>query len=187
MQSFLQYRQFGLAVEEQLQRGKEKAVTWTETSDQPSQPALPLIHEAPEVVKHPPVSVSDAACENGAYKDDLELGRTNTIAITRTRYSARTALGHALTGIQARDRTTHEGKGSKVFVVNWEGEHDPLNPRNYSQATRIGMTLVLSAIAFVVTAASSIDTAILPQASADFGVSEVVESLTTGAFNPLVA
>jgi hypothetical protein len=89
-----------------------------------------------------------------------------------------------LTGIHARDRTTREGKGSKVFVVGWEGEDDPLNPRNYSTITRVGLTLVLASISFVVTAASSIDTAIIPQAAAEFGVSEVVESLATGMCNP---
>jgi hypothetical protein len=106
------------------------------------------------------------------------------MARTRTRFSARTALGHALNGIHARDRKTHEGKGSLVFVVNWDGERDPLNPRNISIPTRIWLTLIVSAIAFVMTAASSIDTAILPQASAEFGVSDVVESLAaTGMYS----
>ncbi|KAJ8096434.1 major facilitator superfamily transporter [Lipomyces tetrasporus] len=178
MQSFLQYRRIGLAVQKQLARDQEKA-TWAEGPCRTAQPALASTYEAPTTVLHPPISIPDAASENGTYEDNAELDQTGSFVLTRTQYSARTALGHALTGIHARDRTTHEGKGSKFFVVSWEGECDPLNPRNYSKATRIGTTLLVSAIAFIVGAASSIDTTILPQASVEFGVSEVVESLAT--------
>lgn len=164
MQSLLQYRRFGLAVQKQLRRDQEKTTTMAES---PCQSILPT-PEPPIVAQCPRTSFAEAVSE------------TDSVISTRTRYSARTALGHALTGIYARDRTSSEGKGSKVFIVNWEGESDPLNPRNWSKSSRIGTTLIISTIAFVVGAASSIDTAILPQASAEFGVSDVVESLATG-------
>ncbi|KAF3763974.1 hypothetical protein M406DRAFT_65239 [Cryphonectria parasitica EP155] len=99
-----------------------------------------------------------------------------------TQYSARAALGHSLTGVHARDRRTHEGKGEKVFVVGWEGPDDPLNPRNWPLSRRISCTLQISLIAAGVGAASGIDATVLPQAAASLGVSEVAESLDTGMY-----
>ena len=57
-----------------------------------------------------------------------------------------------------------------------------MNPKNRSVARRVGATVIIAAIAFVVTAAYAIDTAILPQAAAEFGVSAVVESIATGMY-----
>jgi hypothetical protein len=95
--------------------------------------------------------------------------------------TARTAFGPGL-GIHPREHTTNEGKGGKVFVVDWEGDDDPLYPRNWSIVYRIWLTLVLALISFVVGAASSADTAILPQAAAEFGVSSVAQSMSIGSW-----
>ncbi|KAK9356413.1 major facilitator superfamily domain-containing protein [Lipomyces doorenjongii] len=94
----------------------------------------------------------------------------------------RSTMGHALNGIQVRDRTTLEGKGGRVFIVGWDGECDPANPHNFSKARRVMTTLIVAAVGFVVGMASSIDSAVLPQAASDFGVSEVAESLATGIY-----
>ncbi|KAL8680507.1 MAG: hypothetical protein Q9186_003306 [Xanthomendoza sp. 1 TL-2023] len=97
-------------------------------------------------------------------------------------------LGIALTGINVRDRTTKEGPsdpsvhGNKVFVVGYEGERDSLNPHNWSYSTRICATVNIAFIGWIVGFASSVDSAVLRQASEDFGVSEAVESLATGLF-----
>lgn len=93
-----------------------------------------------------------------------------------------TTLGLSLTGIEVRDRTTKEGGSAsgKVFVVAYEGEKDPMDPRNWSFARRLACTLVISLIGGVVGWASSIDSAALPQGMAAFGVSDVTESLATG-------
>jgi hypothetical protein len=186
MQSILQYRRIGLAVQRQLDRDQEKAVALTtgETVDKDSQLPIPApSNQAPAAISVPPLSRSSTeSLEVDTHKeeDNIDTDRSGDIKQTRTQLSQRTALGYALTGIHARDRTTHEGKGSKVFVVGWEGKDDPLNPRNHSTISRVLATLILATIGFVVIAASSIDTAVLPQASAEFGVSEVVESLATG-------
>jgi hypothetical protein len=128
---------------------------------------------------------SNSSSTTSPSEDEEEVRRTAT---AQTQYTARTALGHALAGIHARERTTREGKGGKVFAVDWEGESDPLNPRNWSVAYRLCVTLIVASIAFIVGVGSSADTAILPQAAVDFGVSEVVESLSIGKFsNPLHA
>ncbi|KAL6713753.1 hypothetical protein ACLMJK_008245 [Lecanora helva] len=92
------------------------------------------------------------------------------------------ALGTTLTGIDVRDRSTKEGGEGKVFVVGFEGEDDIMNPHNWSRWTRFGATLNIAAIGWVVGLASSIDSAALMQATADFEVSEVTESLATGLF-----
>jgi hypothetical protein len=108
----------------------------------------------------------------------------HVVETTQTRHSTRTALGHSLTGILARNRHAHEGHGGKVFVVDWEGPHDRLNPHNWSTPRKVGVTLQISLIGFFLTAASGIDATVLPQAAADLHVSQVAESLATGEYSP---
>ncbi|KAE8393546.1 major facilitator superfamily domain-containing protein [Aspergillus alliaceus] len=85
-------------------------------------------------------------------------------------------------GVQPRGITDSIGTPSSVFIVDWEQDRDPMNPRNFSMATRITATLIVSALAFAVGAASSIESAVIPQNSAAFNVSEVVASLATGLY-----
>lgn len=103
---------------------------------------------------------------------------------TRSLRSFGTRLGHSLTGINARDRTTKEGgnRDEEVFVVGFENEEDMTNPHNWSNARRITVTLLVANIGIVVGVASSIDSSILMNASQDFGVSQVTESLATGLY-----
>lgn len=68
-------------------------------------------------------------------------------------------------------------EGRPVLIVEWDGPDDPLNPRNWPFARRFTATLVITSIAFMVGAAASIDTAVLPQAADSLGVSHVVEIL----------
>ena len=113
-------------------------------------------------------------------------------SIVATHDSMGTTLGTALTGIDVRDRTIKEGsaaatagkeaKDQKVFVVGYEGERDVLNPHNWSYGTRIWATVNIAFIGWIVGFASSVDSAALEQATRDFGVSEVTESLATGLF-----
>ncbi|KAG8533960.1 uncharacterized protein KY384_001702 [Bacidia gigantensis] len=111
--------------------------------------------------------------------DDLAMDKVDT------KKTIGTALGTTLTGIEVRSRTTREGGGEgvqKVFVVGYEGASDPMNPHNWSRATRIGATVNIASIGWIVGFASSVDSAALMQASKTFGVSEVAESLATGLF-----
>ncbi|KAI1078916.1 major facilitator superfamily transporter [Whalleya microplaca] len=195
MQSYLQARRIGLAAKAQIERDLEKARLITVTST----------HRAPATdggVSHPrPASLSEKEDDLPAEPDSKEtngdsnsqevasdssseddVARVPTTATIRTQYSEGAALGHSLTGIHARDRQTHEGKGGKVFVVGWEGPDDPLNPRNWSIGKRVSCTLQISIIAAAVGAASGIDATMLPQAAADLGVSQVAESLDTGLY-----
>lgn len=69
------------------------------------------------------------------------------------------------------------GDGKDVYIVDWDSPSDPQNPKNWSTPRRLRMTIILFFIAFVVTAASAIDSAVLVPASSDLGVSEVTEAL----------
>lgn len=70
----------------------------------------------------------------------------------------------------------------EVFVVGWDGPDDPSNPKNFSMTVKIGTTLIVALIAFVVGAASATDAAVLKQSSEEFHVSDVVGSFSTGTF-----
>ena len=124
-------------------------------------------------------SINTGPSGRGGTLDCGVISRTSTIA---TRKSMGTALGTTLTGIDVRDRSTKEGGQGKVFVVNYEGEQDIMDPHKWSTWTRIGATINIATIGWVVGFASSVDSAALTQASAEFGVSEVTESLATGLF-----
>lgn len=200
MQSYLQSRRIGLAVQAQIERDRERAALITRNSgawpqdgiqnqqDKARQGAdaaslkekdvtdTPAENQTPDLERQ-----SSSSSESSSRDEDLGTAahRVHTAA---TQYTARAALGHSLTGIHARDRATHEGKGSKVFVVGWEGPNDPANPRNWSVRKRVCCTLQISIIAAAVGCASGIDATILPQAAVDLGVSEVSESLATGNF-----
>jgi hypothetical protein len=66
-------------------------------------------------------------------------------ATTRTQQSTGAAFGRAITGVNVRDRTTHEGeKGGLVFVVGYQGEKDPLNPHNWGYGIRIFSTVTIA-------------------------------------------
>lgn len=72
--------------------------------------------------------------------------------------------------------------GEQYFQVGWEQPTDPFNPQQWSTARRICSTLMVCMIALLTTMASSIDAAILTEASEEFGVAEVVESLATAMY-----
>lgn len=202
MQSYLQYRRIGHAAQAQIQRDLEKANLIT-IRNQEETPRRSLSQSGDEVLReeaekkeepeeeeekqdpHTPGRYRDSSSSISSLSTSQEIepvavDRVHTAATAHTQYSARAALGHSLTGIHARDRLTHEGKGEQVFVVGWEGDSDPLSPRNWSTPKRVGVTLQISAIAFAVCAASSIDAAVVPQAAAEFGISEVAETMATG-------
>ncbi|KAI1339868.1 major facilitator superfamily transporter [Xylariaceae sp. FL0016] len=203
MQSYLQFRKIRLAVKAQVERDVEKARLVTLDSRVPRPPG----NKNHGTGQAGSCRDTDARCDGPAHgsgilddenvdseedrdesasdsssSDSVLAERVPTCATVRTQYSARAALGHSMTGIHARDRRTHEGKGSKVFVVGWEGPDDPLNPRNWPVSKKIGCTLQISLIAATVGAASGIDATMLPQAAADLGVSETAESLDTGLY-----
>ncbi|KAK7202386.1 major facilitator superfamily domain-containing protein [Myxozyma melibiosi] len=80
------------------------------------------------------------------------------------------------------EKESADDSADDVFIVGWDGPDDPSNPRNFSLTIKLGTTLIVAMIAFVVGAASATDSAVLKQSSEEFHVSEVVGSLSTGAY-----
>lgn len=193
MQSIRQSKHILAAVKAQLERDAEKAQHRTRAAEAQEQSATPGQQTVdPEKGERSTQrrqsteslgSISPrSSTSSNASTLDLDSGAAHRVATAATQYTARAALGHSLTGVDARDRRTHEGKGEQVFVVGWEGPDDPLNPRNWTIARRVSCTLQISLIAAGVGAASGIDATVLPQAAESLGVSEVAESLATGLY-----
>lgn len=195
MQSLRQSRHIERAVRAQIDRDREKTLRRTLiTGGQDDQAGVlqaqpPLDPEKAMPDSEPRRSTEtleradSRSSSNTDYNGSQELAEeAHRVATAATQYTARAALGHSLTGIHARDRRTHEGKGEQVFVVGWEGPEDPLNPRNWPVARRVSCTLQISLIAAAVGAASGIDATVLPQAARSLGVGEVAESLATGMY-----
>lgn len=158
MQSLLQYRQIGIAARAQLDK---------KTGDSPG-------------------TASPVAAPNAS---DVEMREAPTTGTTQHSY-ANSSTTHTrnrnenvepfrseLPGISVCNRTS---EGHQVFVVGWTGSDDPLTPYNWALARRVGATLQISLIGLLLTAASGIDAAVLPQAAQELGVSHVAESLATG-------
>jgi hypothetical protein len=199
MQSFLQYRRFGRHLQRQLERDRARSEKRNEDQNGTQSPPAtneidpPLIEE--EIEKdlerdletgNPRLELtlsnssdSTAVYSSASESEDEETSPNSLHGINTTG----TQLGVSLTGIDVRSRTTIEGKElGKVFVVGYEGEKDPLNPHNWPLRPKIIVTANIAAIAMIVGFASSIDSAAIPQASKEFGVSDVTEALATGLF-----
>lgn len=137
----------------------------------------PLKEEAEE-------ELQDDDADSDEEDHDLTAQRTALSRMTtqESRITARTALGHSLTGINIRKRSTKEGGEGNVFVVGYEGPDDPNDPHNWPFWKRVPCTLLIAAIGCVVGLASAIDSSGLAQAAQNFGVAPVTESLATGLF-----
>jgi len=112
--------------------------------------------------------------------------RPDALSSQTTHQSFGASLGTAMTGVNVRSRQTqegkHEGQSAKVFVVDFQGSEDLLNPHNWSIGIRLWCTFLIAFIGFVVGVASSIDSSALPHAAREFHVAESVESMATGLY-----
>jgi hypothetical protein len=150
MQSLRQSRHLLSAVKAQVERDQDRARLRTLNAEdsepatataalsgknadpeKAAQDAEPRRHRRPSAESTPRPSLSSSSTNSDQASDQLS-NTAQRVPTAATQYTARAALGHSLTGVHARDRRTHEGKGSKVFVVGWEGPDDPLNPRNWT-------------------------------------------------------
>jgi len=207
MQSILQYRRFGAHVKQQIDRDQLQDHGITEkdsTLPRSHSDVTPLsadddadLEKGIESPSRDPVEEDyrrESVEENNSHDRDRErrcdtteagggaLGQSLSRASTQRTMGTR--LGLTLTGIDVRDRTTNEGgdQDRQVFVVGFEGDHDQMNPHNWSITRRMVATFMVAAIGAVVGIASSIDSSALREAAAEFHVSEVVESLATGLY-----
>ncbi|KAK9234238.1 major facilitator superfamily domain-containing protein [Lipomyces kononenkoae] len=152
MQSYIQYRKIGRVLRQQFDTDHEKTIPLTDESRTVSSAGLP-----------------EAAIETEK-------------AAASSQVMGNRVTSYAFNAVQVREKTMLDGQMQQVFIVDWDGERDPANPFNFSTIRRVTATLIVAAVAFVVGMASSIDSAVLSQASADLEVSEVAETLATGIY-----
>nr|POE64978.1 putative efflux pump kojt [Quercus suber] len=77
---------------------------------------------------------------------------------------------------------THDEQHGHLFVVDFEDDHDPYNPKDYSIARKLATTGIVGCTGLLVGWASAIDSTATPQARASFHVSELVEDLATALY-----
>lgn len=161
MQSYLQYRRLGNAVRKQL-------------GD------LEVRRDAPSTVNETLGSVGDSTANpDHVAQAEPELN-AESAARNASRASEKTALAYSLAGVTVQKQIGSSDQNAPLFVVGWDGDDDPLCPRNFSFSKRLVATLLVSALGWVVGAASSINSGVLPQNTEAFHVSDVVGSLVTG-------
>jgi len=203
MQSLLQYRRFKGLVQQQHEGTKEKVQTPNENGSSGTLTGGSLPHSPEEKdlekgdddtirepstaldngtdqsqAQHPTEEVEDSAPQNE--NDDHEM--SNYLSQMSTQQSHGHRIGRAMTGVEVRKRNTNEGGDGNVFIVGYHDDNDPMNPHTWSNLKRIWITFMVASIGFVVGVASSIDSMAIPQASQEFHVSEVVESMATGLY-----
>lgn len=165
----------GATTEEPRQRGLE------EEEEEYDVGAREEPHDPSERRDHLPPPSTEQRQKQREEVEDPNLSRISTQKSGRSGLSkSGTALGRMLTGIKIRKREESEGGEGNVFIVDYQGEKDPMNPHNWGWGIRLWVTFMVASIGFVVGVASSIDSIAIQPAAQDFGISEVAESLATG-------
>lgn len=168
MQSYLQYRRIGSTVRKQVDQflGESEAYV-----------GIPVTGHSN------PSDLDGNVNREREAEDSRENINHGHLQSANTTSSQRIALANSLAGVEVQNRADDaSSQPNLLFVVGWEDENDPLNPRNYSLTRRLIATLIVSALAFIVGAASSINSGVLPQITEAFHVSDVVGSLVTGMY-----
>ncbi|CAC9891684.1 unnamed protein product [Aureobasidium pullulans] len=202
MQSYFQYRRFRHGLEAQIETDRNR----TRAVDRANQDLPPIdTSRASDVEKDRTeeeeekydIGADDEPRDPGQERECLpphdpqaqqpqasgaDLSRLSTTKSGRSGLSrSGTALGRILTGIKVRKREEHEGGEGNVFIVDYHGETDQMNPHNWGWGIRLWITFMVASIGFVVGVASSIDSVAIQPASREFGISEVAESFGAGA------
>lgn len=157
MQSYLQFRRLGHVVDRQLENAPKHGA-----------------HSSMKPVDAAPPVLSSRASQ------DVANPALSPLSQKPSQHSEKSGLAQSLAGIDIQKQLDPSNPNSHVFVVGWESDTDPLNPRNFSYTRRMVATLLVTALAFIVGAASAIESGVLPQITETYGVSEVVGSLVTG-------
>lgn len=181
MQSLLQYRSIGRHVEAQVQQSQRKFQARPDLTLAFEQSPAEATPNGTKNLPHLPNARIDCTSDAEKLKrNDAKPTARPAQHITNGATQAWEDLVGSLPGVCIQDGSAFKGFSDPIFVVNWQGEDDPLNPRNWSIARRVVVTIQVSLISAAVVIASSIDATALPQAADEFGVSHVVESMATG-------
>lgn len=132
---------------------------------------------------------------NGSNGHTCDKTRPNALAPIRSRISTRSHQSYEVTDGYATfneddgDETIPEAKEegqvgqANEFIVSWDGEEDPMNPKNsHSLARKWLIVLILSASSLCVTCASSMYTFTYAQIEAEWGCSREVATLGLSLF-----
>ncbi|TFB01331.1 putative efflux pump kojT [Trichoderma ghanense] len=166
MEAYRQYHSLGTRLQAQLERNRTRTTTDNTNTTQPPPPNQTTINDDIEASSPNATDIED---DSSSPPLDHSLSKIGT------------NLAIALTGIVHKPHPSSTD-GRKVFVVGFEGPHDPLSPRNWSLTKRMLCTINVGFIALVVGMAASIDSAVIKRAAEEFGVSDVAEALATGLF-----
>ena len=185
MQSFMQYRQFGKRLRSQLAKIDEETARAKDEERASAIWSTPLSGSTAPSPRSGTTSIHAAGNVNSDDAGGSDEGEQVPSSDTDEK---RPDLLHLMTGIEPTrtrskiDGNQQSGKTKEVFVVSFQGDDDPMNPHNWSRTVRLAATINIALIALVVGFASSVDSGALREASKEFQVSEVVESLATGLF-----
>lgn len=174
MQSYLQYRRLGNNVREQLK-------TIPNTHQNTTRENNTLTNNTRDA---PQRSNSDSPEETTDQDQSGTDNETSQEKRLNTQDSPRVTLAQSIAGVSIQKQLDSTNQPAHLFIVGWQDENDPQNPRNYPFSSRFIATLLVSALAWIVGAASSINSGVLPQTTETFHVSDVVGSLDTGNSPP---
>lgn len=176
MQSILQYRRLGRAIHEQLDKaGSMHSNGGQEEKDSTGNPG--------DVDKEPGHDQSRGSEEHrGSTGSSTLAGRDES--------PSGNDLAYRVKGIEIGSKGKDKGdnnsvdqqeKGQKdqIFLVGFESDDDPLNPKNWPLRRKWTTMGIVATTGLLVGWASSIDSGAATQASKEFGVSDVTESLAT--------
>ncbi|KAK2037011.1 major facilitator superfamily transporter [Colletotrichum somersetense] len=170
MQSYLQYRRMGRAVERELKR-------------LPGGTALSTTSPATRAATSTPQSQSrDTATEESGSHDPEKLLPDSSGPTSLLANEAAPSVDPIQSSVNVSDSGSRVRRGENIELVSWDGPDDPEKPRNWKLSKRLACTIQISIIATALACAAGIDAAVLPQAAEDFGVSHVAESLSTGMY-----
>lgn len=172
MQSYLQYRRLASTVHSQL-RGSP-ASHQNDTTTVEKETGL-----TPDRLEKAHTNDSQTRRINA---ENSESNTDSPVKHDHTGESAQTTLAQSIAGVNVQKQLETNNQPAHLFIVGWQDENDPQNPRNYPYSSRLIATLLVSALGWVVGAASSINSGVLPQTTEAFGVSDVVGSLDTGNY-----
>ncbi|KAK2028154.1 major facilitator superfamily transporter [Colletotrichum zoysiae] len=170
MQSYLQYRRMGRAVERELKR-------------LPGGTALSTTSPATRAAASTPQSQSRGTTtkESGSHDPEKLLPDSSAPTSLLANEDA-PSVNPIQSSVNVPDSGNRVRKGDNIELVGWDGPDDPEKPRNWKLSKRLACTIQISIIATALACAAGIDAAVLPQAAEDFGVSQVAESLSTGMY-----
>ena len=117
--------------------------------------------------------------DDGGFEELTGANRSDTdVDIEKTPSKVGRSFDDSLPGVSIQ----LDHNGEQYFRVGWDSADDHFDPRTWPNYRKIFATMTVCAIGLVTTMASAIDAAIITEASQEFHVAEVVESLATGIY-----